>query len=75
MDHEGSRGVGRDAIVGARPPLGGLVLQRASVGDGFKQYVSAQGQININHQEGSPPHRDLKCIINIIIIANLLYYI
>ena len=31
-----------DAIVGARPPLGGHVLQRASVDDGLKPYVSAQ---------------------------------
>ena len=38
----GARGVGRDAIVGARPPLGGHVLQRASVDDGLKPYVSAQ---------------------------------
>ena len=37
-----ARGVGRDAIVGARPPLGGHVLQRASVDDGLKPYVSAQ---------------------------------
>ena len=38
----GARGVGKDAIVGARPPLGGHVLQRASVDDGLKPYVSAQ---------------------------------
>ena len=37
-----ARGVGRDAIVGARPPLGGHVLQRASVDVGLKPYVSAQ---------------------------------
>ena len=37
-----ARGVGREAIVGARPPLGGHVLQRASVDDGLKPYVSAQ---------------------------------
>ena len=29
-------------LVGARPPLGGYVLQRASVDDGLKPYVSAQ---------------------------------
>ena len=37
-----ARGVGRGACVGVRPPLGGHVLQRASVGDGLKPYVSAQ---------------------------------
>ena len=37
-----ARGVGREAIVGARPPLGGHVLQRANVDDGLKPYVSAQ---------------------------------
>ena len=37
-----ARGVGRDAIVGARPPLGGHVLQRASVDDGLQPDVSAQ---------------------------------
>ena len=36
-----ARGVGRGAIVGARPPFGGHVLQRASVDDGSKSYVSA----------------------------------
>ena len=30
-----ARGVGRDAIMGARPPLGGQVLQRANVDDGL----------------------------------------
>ena len=37
-----ARGVDRDAIAGAKPPLGGHVLQRASVDDGLKPYVSAQ---------------------------------
>ena len=59
-----ARGVGRDAIVGARPPLGGHVLQRASVDDGLKTYVHmlvpSVGQININHHhresaQGHPP--------------------
>ena len=42
--------LGRDAIVGARPPLGGHVLQRASV-DGVQNHmlVPSVGQININH--------------------------
>ena len=44
------RGVGRDAIVGARPPLGGHVSQRASVDDGLKPYLSAQrGSNKQNH--------------------------
>ena len=37
-----ARGVGRGAIMGVRPPLGGHMLQRASVDDGLKPYVSAQ---------------------------------
>ena len=37
-----TRCVGRDAIVGARPPLGGHVVQRASVDGGLKPCVSAQ---------------------------------
>ena len=37
-----ARGVGRDAIAGARPPLGGHLLQRASVDGGLKPNVSAQ---------------------------------
>ena len=37
-----ARGVGRDALVGARPPLGGHVLRSASADDGLKPYVSAQ---------------------------------
>ena len=43
-----ARGVGRGATVGVRPPLGSHVLQRASVDDGLKPYVSAQRWSN-NH--------------------------
>ena len=37
-----ARGGGRGAILGARPPLGGHVLQRASVDDGLKPCVNAK---------------------------------
>ena len=37
-----ARGVGRGAFVGVKPPSGDHVLQRASVDDGSKPYVSAQ---------------------------------
>ena len=37
-----ARGVGRGAIVGARPPLGGHALQRGSVDDNLKPHVSTQ---------------------------------
>ena len=39
--------------MGVRPPLGGHVLQRASVDDGLKPYVSAQRGSN-KHQSSSP---------------------
>ena len=38
--------MGKGAIVGVRPPLGGHVLQRASVDDGLKPDVSAQRGTN-----------------------------
>ena len=37
-----AKGEGSGAFVGVNPPSGGHVLQRASVGDGLKPYVSAQ---------------------------------
>ena len=40
------------AIVGVRPPLGGHVMQRASVDDGLRPYVSAQRGSN-KHQSSS----------------------